>query len=91
MKVLASIGALMLFASLSFPLSAGAFGRSPSSAEVNQTGSAQTAAKTSAETTDSNGNPQAVPEPSSVLLLSVAIGVIAVALVKRRLGRTTSN
>lgn len=91
MKVLVSIGAVVLFASLSFPLSAGAFGRSPSSEEVSQTGSAQTAAKTSAAMTDSNGTPQAVPEPSSVMLLAVGLGVLAVVLVKRRLGQMANK
>lgn len=84
MKVLAYAGMLILFMSLSFPLSAGAFGRSPSSSEVNQTGTIKTTSKTSAATTNSNGTPQAVPEPSSVVLLVVAIGVIAVVSLKRR-------
>ena len=91
MKVLAYIGALVLFTSFSFPLSAGAFGRSPSRSEVNQTGSTQTAAKTSAVPPDSKGTPQAVPEPSSVMLLAIAVGVIAVALVKRRFGQTANK
>lgn len=92
MRVLASIGVLVLFASLSFPLSAGALGHNPGPLEVNQTGSIQTAAKTSATTTDDpNGTPQAVPEPSSVVLLAVAIGVIAIGVVKRRLGQTVNK
>jgi len=91
MKVLASIGALVLLVSLSFPLSAGAFGRSPSSSEVNSTGSTQTTAKTSAVKTDPNGTPQAVPEPSSIMLLAIAVGIIAVTLVKRRFGQTANK
>ena len=91
MKVVASIGVLVLFASLSFPLSAGAFGRSPSSAEVNQSGSAKAGTRGSAVATDPNGTPQAVPEPSSVMLLAVAMGVLAVVVVKRRLGRTSNK
>ena len=99
MKVLAPIGVFVLLVSLSFPLSVGAFGRSPSSSEVNQTGTVKTAVKTqttaktsSASTTTTDPNeaaetPRTVPEPSSFMLLGVAFGIIAVVSLKRRFGQ----
>lgn len=80
MKVQALIGAFVLLVSLSFPLSAGALGHSPSSSEVNQTAATTTG--------DLPGTPQAVPEPSSVTLLAAAVGMIAALLLKRRFGQT---
>ncbi len=96
MKVLAYIGVFVLFISLSFPLSAGAFGRAPSSSEVNPTGTihhhaaAKTSSVSSAATTDSigvPGTPQAVPEPSSFMLLAVAITLMVVVSLKKRVLR----
>ncbi len=98
MKVLLSIGAFVLFATLSFPLSAGAFGQAPSSSDVHQTGSVHhhLSPKSSASitTTDSlgtsqagPGTPQAVPEPSSLILVAVALGLMAMGALKRRCGR----
>ncbi len=97
MKVLAYIGVFVLLVSLSFPLSAGAFGRSPSSSEVNQTGTIHTTAKKSTAsitTTNPNGTPgtpQAVPEPSSFMLLAVAFGLIAVVSLKRLFGQVAEK
>ncbi len=93
MNVLGSIGAFVLFATLSFPLSAGAFGRAPSSSEVHPTGTVHlsTQSRTSGTTTDSDGTPgtpHAVPESSSFLFLTVALGLAVAVSVKKRFGQT---
>ena len=86
MKIFASLGLLVFLTSLSLPLSAEAFGRRPSSSEVYQ--NQQPPAGPVAPNTprnDTNRPPiQAVPEPSSILLLGLGLAVSLVALVSMR-------
>ena len=81
----ASCSTVMLLATLALPMSAGAFGRSPSESEVlGQPG--KMASPASMPGTDGGGGLLAsVPEPSSLLLLGIALVVgVAVAIWKRR-------
>lgn len=92
MKILVYLGILTMVATLSFPLSAGAFGRSPSSSEVfNAQTSKRTAATSNTEnkeTSGTNGSPQVVPEPSSFLLFAIAIGVMVMVARKKQFRQT---
>ena len=87
MKILAYLGIFTIVATLSFPLSAGAFGRSPSSSEVFNKQTTKTAATTKSDTngtSGTNGSPQAVPEPSLFLLFGIAMGVVVLVSIKKR-------
>lgn len=84
MKILAYLGIFTIVATLSFPLSAGAFGRSPSSSEVFNAPATKPAAATTNNTNGTNGSPQAVPEPSSFLLFGIAMGVVVLLSIKKR-------
>jgi len=79
----ASSGAYALLLTLALPLSAGAFGKSPSESELfDQPG--QMASPGSMEG-GGGGLFASVPEPSSLLLLGIALGVgAAVAIWKSR-------
>lgn len=81
----ASCSAVMLLATLALPMSAGAFGRSPSESEaLGQPG--KMASPASMSGTDGGGGLFAtVPEPSSLLLVGIALFVgVAVTIWKRR-------
>lgn len=82
-----SIGVLLL--TLTLPMSAGAFGKSPSQSEVfDQPGKIASAGSTT--TGDGGGtSTEKVPEPSSLLLLGIAIGAGALVAIWKRRGQTT--
>ena len=84
MKMLASLGLFVLLATLSFPLSADALGKRPSNSEVYQSQRSQPSpAAPNNPRNDSSGREHSrVPEPSSIVLLS--IGGIFLTLVSMR-------
>ena len=85
MKILGYVGVLVLAATFSFPLSAGAFGRSPSNDEVMQSPKAMSGPVKKTTTGEIvTGTPQAVPEPSSFLLIGIALGLVAVVSMRKR-------
>lgn len=85
MKILASLGLFVFLTTLSFPLSADAFGRRPSGSEVYQT----QPVPTNNLGNDRNGKPpHAVPEPSSILFLGIGVSLVALVSIRKWLRRT---
>ena len=93
MKILASIGLFAFVVMLSFPISAHAFGKRPDSSEVNQNHRTHTGPVSKKTLTDSPNEttPQAVPEPSSMMLFGIAMGLLGLVSIKTRLRKTTEQ
>lgn len=72
----------VLLSALALPISAGAFGRSPSESEVLKQPAAMGSAKSIADTAG-EVSAQKVPEPSSLLLVGVALGVWALVSMRK--------
>lgn len=85
MKMLASLGFLVLLATLSFPLSAEAFGKRPSSSEVYQSQRSQPSpAAPNNPRGDSPGRGHLrTPEPSSIVLLGIGGGLVALVSMRK--------
>lgn len=81
----------VLMVTLALPMSAGAFGRSPSESEaLGQPG--KMASPASMAGTDGGGaGAEKVPEPSSLLLAGIAIGLGAVGAIWKRRRQTTGQ
>lgn len=81
----------VLVATLALPISAGAFGRSPSESEaLNQPGKMASAASMAG--TDGGGAvAEKVPEPSSLLLGGIALGLGTVVAIWKRRRQTTTQ
>ncbi len=93
MKILASLGLFVFLTTLSFPLSADAFGRRPSGSEVYQTQQAQTQpVPTNNPRNDTNDRPpHAVPEPSSILLLGIGVSLVVLFSIRKQLRRAAEK
>ncbi len=93
MKMLASLALSIFLTTLFLPLSAEAFGRRPNSSEVYQ--SPRPPAESVAPNNPGNGTTgrphQAVPEPPSILLLGLGVGLVALVSMRKWLRRTAEQ
>lgn len=89
-QIVVSLGLVVFTATLAFPLSADAFGRRPNSSEVYQ---AQPSTTTSNNPSgDSPGREYSrVPEPSSIMLLGIGGGLMALVSMRKWLRRAVTK
>lgn len=93
MKILTSLALFVFLTVLSFPLSAEAFGRRPNSSEVYQSQQppAESVAPNDPRNATNGPRYQAVPEPSSILLLGLAVSLVALVSMRKWLRRVAKK
>lgn len=89
---LLSFFSLFVFLMLSsFPITADAFSRRSSHSEIAQTVPLRTTQTNASQTNTLNASPQAIPEPSVLLLMSIGFGMLAVGVIVKRFRRPNSS